>query len=181
MTTACDTEARHRQTPPCMRTARVLVATSVLLAAAAGPARALPSESVLPLALAQEAANAALHACARQGYPVSAAVVDGDGVIQVVVRADGAGPHTVDSSSRKAYTALTLRRATGELAELIQRNPTAEGLRDMNENILILGGGVPIKAGDSVIAGIGVGGAPGGELDEGCARAGVDAIRAQLH
>jgi uncharacterized protein GlcG (DUF336 family) len=157
-----------------------LVAVSWLFVAAGAMAQDLPREPVLPLALAQRAADAALAACAAQGYRVGVAVVDGAGLVRVQIRADGAGPHTLDSSSRKAYTALSLRRGTSELVALLREQPAAAGLRDMNERILVLGGGLPIRAGDEVVGGIGVGGAPGGHLDDACAQAGIDAIADRL-
>ncbi len=155
-----------------------------LLAAALGggalAAQGLQPEKTLPLAVAREAAAAALAACERQGYRVSVAVVDRAGLLKVLMKGDGAAPHTIDSSTRKAYTSASLRHATSELVELIGRNPGAAGLRDMNESILILGGGLPIRAGDEVVGGIGVGGAPGGERDESCAQAGIDSIHDRL-
>jgi len=94
------------------------------------------------------------------------------------MREDGAGPHTTDSSSKKAYTAASLRRPTSELAELINKMPTLQALREMNDRILILGGGLPIEIGGEVVGGIGVGGAPGTHLDDACAQAGLDSIGA---
>ena len=134
---------------------------------------ALPREAVLPLALAQKAALAALEQCRAGGYRVSVAVVDRGGVLRVLLRDDGAGVHTVDSSRRKAYTAASLRAPTTRFAELIARKPELQGLRDMNTSILMLGGGLPIRFGSEVVGGIGVGGAPGAHLDEDCARAGL--------
>jgi uncharacterized protein GlcG (DUF336 family) len=138
----------------------------------------LPKESVLPLALATKAAQAAMEACKKDGYRVSASIVDRAGVLRAMGRADGAGPHTVESSRKKAYTAASLRRATTELAELIGKVPTLQALRDMNGDILMLGGGLPIDIGGDVVGGIGVGGAPGAHLDDACAQAGLDAIGA---
>lgn len=137
----------------------------------------LPREAVLPLALATKAATTALDKCTKDGYKVSVAVVDRAGVLRTVQRGDGAGPHTVDSSSKKAYTAASLRRPTSELAELITKMPTLQALREMNEKVLILGGGLPIEIGGEVVGGIGVGGAPGAHLDDACAQAGLDSIR----
>jgi uncharacterized protein GlcG (DUF336 family) len=161
-----------------MRTA-TLVLGALLLSLPPGaalraqqPARA----PALPLELAREAAAAALERCEADGYRVSVAVVDAGGDLKVLLRADGAGPHTPDSSFKKAYTAASLGRPTGELARLIVDQPAAQGLRDMNESILILGGGLPIKTDGGVAGGIGVGGAPGGHLDEACARAGLEAM-----
>jgi len=143
-------------------------------------AQELPTEKVLPLLLATEAAEAALAACEKQGYHVSVAVVDRAGLVRTLLRGDSAGPHTLDSSSRKAYTAASLGRPTGELVKAISGNPANEGLRNMNEKILILAGGLPVKAGDEVVGGIGVGGAPGGEKDEVCAQIGLDKIEDRL-
>ena len=178
MMTAC------AHTPPVTLHKRATVLVTSLLSlgliASAVPAQNLPVEKVLPQALAVEAAQGAMAACEQQGYRVSVAVVDRAGLVRALTRGDGAGPHTLDSSSRKAYTAASLRRATTELAKLVSETPMAAGLREMNENILILGGGIPIKAGDEVIGGIGVGGAPGGDKDEACAQAGIGKINARL-
>ncbi len=165
---------------PCREAVTGAIFALFALLCTVAAAQQLPSEKVLPLALASEAAVEAVAECERQGYRVSAAVVDGAGLIKALIRGDGAAPHTLDSSSRKAYTSASLRQSTSELVELIRGNPDATGLRRMNENILILGGGLPIKSGAEVIGGIGVGGAPGGHLDEACARAGIDKIRDRL-
>lgn len=145
-----------------------------------GSAQGLPKQSVLPLAVAEKAAVAALDKCVQDGYKVSVAVVDRSGNLKVLLRDDGAGPHTVDSSSRKAYTSASLQRPTEHLAQLIMKFPSIEGLRDMNEKILILGGGLPIQIQGEVVGGIGVGGAPGAYLDEACATAGVQAIGGEM-
>ena len=138
----------------------------------------LPREAMLPLALATKAAAAAQDKCKQDGYRVTVAVVDRAGVLKALIRGDGAGPHTTDSSAKKAYTAASLRRPTGELAEMVAKTPAAQGLQYMNANILILGGGLPIEIGGEVVGGIGVGGAPGGHLDAACAQAGLDSIGA---
>jgi uncharacterized protein GlcG (DUF336 family) len=138
----------------------------------------LPKEAVLPMGMAGKAIQASLDACKKDGYRVSVSVVDRAGVLRGMTRADGAGPHTVESSRKKAYTAASLRRSTTELAELINKVPTLQALRDMNDQMLILGGGLPIEIGGEVVGGIGVGGAPGAHLDDACAQAGLDAIGA---
>jgi len=155
----------------------VIVGTLVFWAIGAG-AQEIPKELVLPLSLAQRATQAAVEACKKDGYRVSVSVVDRAGLLRAMGRADGAGPHTIDSSRKKAYTAASLRRATSELADLISRMPTLQALRDMNEQILMLGGGLPIEIGGEIVGGIGVGGAPGAHLDDACAEAGLDAIGA---
>jgi uncharacterized protein GlcG (DUF336 family) len=141
-------------------------------------AEELPKEAVLPIGLAGKAIQASLESCNKDGYRVSVSVVDRAGVLRAMARADGAGPHTVDSSRKKAYTAVSFRRPTTELAELINKVPTLQSLREMNDQILILGGGLPIEIGGEIVGGIGVGGAPGAHLDDACAQAGLDAIGA---
>jgi uncharacterized protein GlcG (DUF336 family) len=161
------------------------VVLAVILAGAGlttGPvlAQGLPVEKVLPLSLATEAAQSALAACEQQGFRVSVAVTDRAGVVRVLIRGDGAGPHTVDSSSRKAYASASLRRSTMDLAKIAAEDPTLEEIRHLNEKILLVGGGLSIKAGEEVVGGIGVGGAPGADKDEACARAGLDQIKDRL-
>ncbi len=147
-----------------------------LIGVVGAEAAKLSEHASLSTTEALKAAQAALRSCRQQGYAVSVAVVDVGGNLQVLLRDDDAGPHTVHSSRRKAYTALSLRKPTHELAQLLARKPQVQGLRDMSEDILILGGGLPIKAGDRIVGGIGVGGAPGAMLDVACARAGLRAI-----
>jgi uncharacterized protein GlcG (DUF336 family) len=137
-------------------------------------------EKVLPLSLATEAAQGALAACERKGFQISVAVTDQSGLVRALLRDDKAGPHTLDSSMKKAYTATSLGLSTGVLTKIVADHPDAASLRDMNEKILIMQGGLPIKAGAEVIGGIGVGGTPGGDTDEACARAGLDKIMDRL-
>jgi len=141
-------------------------------------AEELPREAVLPVSLAATAAKAAVDQCAKDGYRVSAAVVDRAGILRAFLRADGAGPHTVESSEKKAYTAASMRGPTGNVAELIAKTPALQGLQNMNDRILFLAGGLSIEIASEVIGGIGVGGAPGGHLDAACAQAGLDSIGA---
>lgn len=136
----------------------------------------LPQQPYLPLDLALTGASAALDACAADGYGVSVTVVDASGVQKVHLRADGAGPHTIGSSAGKAYTAASMKRTTLGLANFIAERPDLHGLREMDDRILILGGGLPIEIDEAVVGGIGVGGAPSGELDEACAQVGIDSM-----
>ncbi|HEU5407810.1 MAG TPA: heme-binding protein [Nitrospira sp.] len=166
------------------RNDRMVVAHMVMLSllgiAAPGVTFAdeLSKESVLPFGMANKAIQTALEACKKDGYRVSVSVVDRAGVLRAMGRADGAGPHTVDSSRKKAYTAASVRRPTSELADLITKVPMLQALRDMNAETLILGGGLPIEIGGEVVGGIGVGGALGAHLDDACAQEGLDAIGA---
>ena len=136
------------------------------------------NEPNISVRMAQQVARTALRQCRRDGFRVSVTVVDRAGLVKATLRDDGTGPHTLGSSFRKAYTAVSLRRSTAELAKLVVDVPTVEGLRDMDENILLLAGGLPITFnGGEVIGGVGVGGAPGGQFDESCAQAGIDRIQ----
>ena len=136
----------------------------------------LPTAPYLPLKLAQQAADAALAKCAADGHKVSVAIVARSGETKVLIKADGSGPHTVGSSTGKAFTSASMGRPTSDLAAMIKEKPDLEGLRDMDSRLVILGGGLPIKIDNALVGGIGVGGAPGGHLDEACAKAGIEAI-----
>lgn len=133
------------------RCGMILTLAGVLLAAWLTPqgssAQTLPVQKQLPVALAVEAGSAALEACQKQGYRVSATVVDQAGVIKAALREDGAGPHTLDSSRRKAYTSASMRARTVQVEERVRTDPTLAGLRNIDQ-ILPLGGGVPISAGN---------------------------------
>ena len=129
--------------------------------------------------VAYTAARAALDACAAEGHNVTVAIVARSGVTSVVLRADNAGPHTVGSSTGKAFASASLGRDTAGLAEFIGANPQNDGLRDMDDRLVIQAGGMPIKIGGALLGGIGVGGAPSGDIDTTCARKGLDAIGAE--
>jgi uncharacterized protein GlcG (DUF336 family) len=158
---------------------RNLTLAAAFLAPAALFAQDLPTAPYLPLDMAQTAARAALDACAAEGHNVTVAVVARSGVTSVVLRADNAGPHTVGSSTGKAFAAASLGRDTAGLAEFIGGNPMNDGLRDMDARLVIQAGGLPIKIGGALVGGIGVGGAPSGDVDSACARKGLDAISAE--
>jgi uncharacterized protein GlcG (DUF336 family) len=104
---------------------------------------------------------------------VSLTVLDSSGLVKIQVRGDGTGPHTLEHSRRKSYTALTFKRTSAETAKAWASSPTAAPAID---GTVGAGGGVPIKAGDDVIGAVGVSGAPGGEKDEACALAGIARI-----
>ncbi|MDP2224747.1 MAG: heme-binding protein [Nitrosomonas sp.] len=141
-------------------------------------AQDFPTQKVLPLELSTQAAMAAIKKCHDDGFKVSVAIVDQSGLLKVQLKADGAGPHTLDSSRRKAYTANSLRDSTHKYAVLVTQKPELQSLTRLNENILLLGGGFPIKIGGEVVGGIGVGGAPGIEFDEVCASAALKILKA---
>ncbi|MCE7913567.1 MAG: heme-binding protein [Nitrosomonas sp. PRO4] len=157
-----------------------LCISTLLFIAFANPLRAqdLLTQKLLPLELSTQAAMAAVKKCHEDGFKVSVAIVDQSGLLKVQLKADGAGPHTLDSSRRKAYTANSLRDSTHKYAVLVTQKPELESLARLNENILLLGGGFPIKIGGEVVGGIGVGGAPGIEFDEICATAALKVFKA---
>lgn len=153
-----------------------LVPLSALIMASTAHAAELPSQSYLSLELAQKAVSATLAKCKADGYSVTAAVVDRGGNLLSQSRHPSAGPHTIGSSHGKAFTSVSLGRSSGELAAMIGEKPFLEGLRDMDSRLVILGGGLPIVINGERVGGIGVGGAPGGHLDEACAKEGLASI-----
>lgn len=120
------------------------------------------------LAVANLLLDATLAACHADGRTGVAAVVDRGGNLVAVQRDDNVGPHNTLAAQRKAFTALSTKTATGLLSERARSNPEAENLNTLGE-LLLLGGGVPLKVGDQVIGAIGVAGAGGAQIDEGCA------------
>ena len=134
----------------------------------------------IPADLALEAVGEAVATCAKQGYTESAVLVDADGVRQAVLRGDRAGAHTLDSAFEKAYTAASFKIDTSALVERAKTAPAVVGLLAKLPQTLLLGGGLVIKIDDEVVGAIGAGGAPGGDLDDACARAGLDKIRDRL-
>lgn len=125
---------------------------------------------------ALKAAQAALKKCRDSGYQATVAVVDRMGVTQVILRDRYAGAHTPRTARLKAYTAVSFRTNTSELAEATQPGRPSSGVRDL-PGVVALGGGLMIEAAGSLLGAIGVSGAPGGKEDDLCAAAGIAAIR----
>jgi uncharacterized protein GlcG (DUF336 family) len=148
-----------------------------MLASPAGAA--LIMHKVLPYALAKTMAEGAIAACAAKGYPTSAVVVDADGETMVAMRADNASPHTMENARRKAYTAMSFRQTTAEYAKKLQDPNSVAHQQITLPNVIAIPGGVPLKAGDEVIGGIGVSGSPG--VDEDCINASLDKVKDQLN
>jgi uncharacterized protein GlcG (DUF336 family) len=128
---------------------------------------------------AVKATQAALENCRKRGYQVTVAVVDRSGVAQTMLRDRFAGPHTVHTAINKGYTAISFRTDTIELEKLTRPGMPSAGVRDI-PNVVALGGGVLIQAGGTTVGAIGVSGAPGGDADDACAKAGIAAIRDEL-
>jgi len=162
-----------------MRKTLQVTAAALLASATLVHAQNVRTEKNISLALANEIAAAGVAACSAKGYAVTTTVVDRAGVIRAVQRADNAGPHTVSASFDKAYTSASARNNTLAMMELSQKNPGAANLGNIR-GFLLLGGGVPVRAGNDVIGAVGIGGAPGGHLDEQCAIAALDQVKAKL-
>lgn len=156
--------------------AKVAAFTLTLSAIAVAHAEGVRAEKNISLELAAQIASQAVATCTANGYAVSATVVDRAGIVLAVQRADNGGPHTIDSSRLKAYTSLSARETTLAMMERSQKVPAASNLVNI-PGYLLLGGGVPVKVGNEVIGAVGVGGAPGGQLDEQCAMAGIAKVQ----
>jgi len=132
----------------------------------------------LSYAMAKTIAETAIDSCGAKGYAVSAVVVDRDGEVIVAMRADNAGPHTMENARRKAYTARSFRTATSEYAKRYADNNPVVHQQVTLPNVIAIPGGLPVKIGNEVIAGVGVSGSPG--VDEPCVQAGLDKVADQL-
>jgi uncharacterized protein GlcG (DUF336 family) len=157
----------------------VILAAAMLFALPTRAQDALITYKSLGPELAFDLARAALATCRERGFQVAVAVVDRFGVTQVLLRDRFAGPHTVPTASGKAWTAVSFRASTGELAAMTQPGLPQAGVRAL-PGVVAVAGGVMVEAGGSLVGGIGVSGAPGGEADEACAKAGIEAVRDRL-
>ncbi|MEO7242202.1 MAG: heme-binding protein [Variovorax sp.] len=156
-----------------------LCAITIAASASLGQAQTVRSEKNMSLELANQIAAASVAACQAKGYAVAATVVDRAGSVRAVQRADNAGPHTLAASQQKAFTSASAKSNTLAMMEGAQKNPGAANLVNI-PGFLLLGGGVPVKVGSEVIGAVGVGGAPGGNLDEQCAVAALEKVADQL-
>ena len=149
-------------------------------------AQTIVTERTISVEAAQEAARVALEQCRQEGHRVTVTVLDHAARTKVVLRDDGANPHTVQHSMNKAYTALTYREPSGDYGKRATGSPTGAGALHL-EKIATAAGGVPIRAGNDVIGAIGISGspgkpgAPGGATDTKCAQAGIDHISKGLN
>jgi uncharacterized protein GlcG (DUF336 family) len=128
--------------------------------------------------IALELAHAALTDCRQRGHQVAVAVVDRSGVVEVVLRDRFAGPHTPPTASGKAWTAVTFRSSTSNLVAISQPGMMQAGIRNL-PGAVVLGGGLIVESGGSLLGAVGVSGAPG-DGDEACAKAGVEAVQEKL-
>jgi uncharacterized protein GlcG (DUF336 family) len=158
-------------------------AAFVLLAGTLGAALAAEEPTygvrMLTVETALEAARAALDACRKSGYQVAVAVVDRAGLPQALLRDRLAGPHTADMALDKAWTAVSFRTSTAALADITAPGKPQSGIRH-RPRVAVVGGGLFIEGAGALLGGIGVSGAPGGEADEMCAKAGIAAIQSKI-
>jgi uncharacterized protein GlcG (DUF336 family) len=164
-----------------MITPRILAVLTVLTSIAL-PVRAqepLVTYKALSPELALDLARAALADCQRRGYQVAVAVVDRFGVTQVMLRDRFAGPHTPGTATGKAWTAATFRTNTTALNAMSLPGMMQAGIRNL-PGAVIIGGGMVVESGGSLVGAVGVSGAPSGDADDACAKAAIDAIREKL-
>jgi uncharacterized protein GlcG (DUF336 family) len=162
--------------------ARILLTAPIAVLLVCAPARAqeaLVAYKTLGPEIALDLARAALAECRQRGYQVAVAVVDRFGVTQVVLRDRFAGPHTPATATGKAWTAVSFRTNTTDLVALTQPGTPQAGVRDL-AGVVVLGGGIMVQAGGSLLGAIGVSGAPGGEADDACAKAGIASIQDKI-
>ena len=157
----------------------VTALSAALASALAAPANAdLLARKDLSLDAALAIATTAAATCKGQGYRVSVHVVGRNGEVLVALRGDNASPHTMENSMRKAYTSRTFRIPSGEMVKRLKDNPQLGAIH--LTNVVAAQGALPIMAGEDVIGAVGVSGAPGGDKDEVCSKAGIDKIADQL-
>jgi uncharacterized protein GlcG (DUF336 family) len=155
-----------------------LLASASVLVAGPAFAQAPQSEKNVSMAMSLAIIQGALDQCTKDGYKVSVTIVDKGGNVAASVRGDGTGPHTMEFSRLKAYTARTRNQTSLQTMKMLE-DPANSFLRQI-PGVVGVGGGVPIRAGTEVIGAVGVSGAPGGEKDEVCANAGIAKVEAAL-
>ena len=161
-----------------LRLSAFAIASTLGLALASPASAQLIEHKDLTAAIAITIAQTAIQTCKANGYAVSATIVGRNGEIIVQIRGDNTGPHTIENSFRKAYTARTFRSPSGALVERVKADPTL-GLIHLT-NVIANQGALPIKLGDEVIGAAGASGAPGGEKDEACVKAALDKVADQI-
>lgn len=152
-----------------------LALAAALLGGTAQAQDATFSAKLLTPETALKGAQAALLSCREAGYQVAVSVVDRSGIEQVMLRDRFAGVHTPSTAKGKAWTAVSFRTATSGMQNLLKTGDLPPAIGTL-PGVVAVGGGLMIEAGGAMVGGIGVSGAPGGNIDEGCAQAGVDAI-----
>jgi len=162
-----------------MRSVKLALLASIsVFAAAPALAQAPQTEKNISMGLALAIIQGTLEQCTKDGYKVSITIVDKGGNVAAQIRGDGTSPHTMEFSRLKAYTARIRNQTSLQTMKELE-DPARAPLRQI-PGLVGVGGGVPIKAGNETIGGVGVSGAPGGEKDEACANAGLAKVEAAL-
>ncbi len=138
------------------------------------------SQKVITPEIALKAAQAAKAACGKKGWQVSVAVTDPAGLPLVVLRDRYAGWHTLAAAEGKARTAASWRQSTGAVAARVNKADSAEQAIKNLPGVVMIGGGLPIESAGEMVGAIGVSGAPGGDNDDVCAKAGLDSVEGDL-
>ena len=161
-----------------LHTAGISLAAAIACSFAGSANAQLVARHDISAAMALTMAETAVATCKTNGYNVSVHVLGREGQVVLGVRHDSAGLATFENSMKKAYTARTFARSSGEFADGVKGNPLAGALR--LTNIVPAQGALPIKIGNETIGAVGVSGAPGGDKDEACAKAGIEKVTADL-
>lgn len=112
--------------------------------------------------------KAVIAVCGPDGNPIAVHVMDGAFLV------------SFDVAMKKAYTSVAVKMSTMELAKLAQPGETFFGLDKMGDGkIVIFGGGVPLKCGDTIIGGLGISGGTG-EEDHSLAEYGLSVLAEAL-
>lgn len=151
-------------------------AVGLMLVSGGAMASAQPlQQKNMSLALANQLVDATLQACHADNRTAVVAVVDRGGRLVALQRDDNIGPHNTVAAQRKAFTSLSTKTSSRELSSIARNNPESENLNTVND-LLLLGGGVPVRIDGEVIGAIGVAGAGGSAIDEGCALTALETL-----
>lgn len=129
--------------------------------------------------LALDLARATLADCQKKGFQVAVSVTDRFGNPLVMLRDRFAGAHTPTTAQGKAWTAASFRTNSLDLMNVTQPGSPQSAIRGL-PNVVAIGGGVMVEAGGAMVGAVGVSGAPGGDADDACAKAGIGAIKDKL-
>jgi uncharacterized protein GlcG (DUF336 family) len=157
----------------------MILAVALAMLPGAASAQALVNERQISANAALEMATTALEACRQHGSVVTITILDRADRVVLVVRDDGASPHSSEHSLRKAHTALTYNMPSADYGKNAAANPGSAGILHL-ANITTAAGGLPIRAGNVLVGAIGISGTPGakggGTADAQCAQTGIDKI-----
>jgi uncharacterized protein GlcG (DUF336 family) len=166
------------------RTVTLATIGSAIFLTGSANSQSLPTTKVLPLALANEAVMEAVTVCEKSGYHVAATVVDPSGIVKATAKGDDAPPHTIDTSRGKAYSVVSLGSTFSDdtASAIVARVGGGQAFGPLQHlpGVFLVAGGVMLRAGGQIVGAIGVGGAPGGDKDEVCAKAAANKIADRL-